>query len=163
MQCPVLLTTEAGYFKVLLSDLGLAYFIGKFYRHFNMQTMNFIKWSIQILLVIAFAGSGIVKLITPYQEMVNDPNMGWAVEFTATQIKIIAVLEILGSIGLFLPYIVKKFRFFVPLAAIGLAATMTGAAFLHLTRGEFGATIPNLILFVMAILTAFWRKDLIRS
>mgnify|MGYP006266102995 CR=1 FL=1 len=124
--------------------------------------MNFVKWTVQILLIIAFAGSGIVKLITPHQEMISDPNMAWASEFSATQVKIIAVLEILGAIGLVLPYIVKKFKFFVPLAGIGLAATMTGAAILHLTRGEFTATLPNIILFTMAIFVAFWRKDLLR-
>jgi len=123
--------------------------------------MKIVIWIVQILVVIAFLGAGLMKLITPYPELVSNPNMGWVGDFSATQIKIIAVLEILGAVGLILPMILNKFKILVPVAAIGLALTMIGAIITHIGRNEPIAV--NLVLLVLASLTAWWRKGFIKS
>ena len=70
--------------------------------------MKVVIWIVQIIVTIAFFGAGITKLITPYEEMRADPNMGWVNDFSALQIQIISILEVLGALGVILPMIVKK-------------------------------------------------------
>jgi uncharacterized membrane protein len=119
--------------------------------------MKILKWVIQGLLALAFLFAGTMKLITPYAELTADPSMAWVQDFSATQIQGIGALEVLGALGLILPFLLKKWRFLVPLAAIGLALTMVGAAVVHLGRGE--PIIPNIGLFVLAALTVWFRRD----
>jgi uncharacterized membrane protein len=121
--------------------------------------MKIVKWVIQGLLALAFLFAGTMKLITPYSELITDPSMGWAQDFSATQIMTIGAVEVLGALGLILPFLLKRWRFLVPLAAIGLALTMVGAAIVHLGRGE--PIIPNIGLFVLAAVTAWLRRDLL--
>ncbi|RME91818.1 MAG: DoxX family protein, partial [Bacteroidetes bacterium] len=112
------------------------------------------------LVALAFLFAGTMKLITPYAELTAEPGMAWAKDFSATQIQGIGALEVLGALGLILPILLKKWQFLVPLAAIGLALIMVGAAAVHLGRGE--PIIPNIGLFVLAALTAWFRRDLLR-
>ncbi len=123
--------------------------------------MKIVIWIVQVIVTIAFLGAGISKLITPYGEMQADPNMAWVNDFSPLQIQIISLLEVLGALGVILPMIVKKFKFFVPVSAIGLALTMVGAAMTHILRGE--SIIPNVVLFLLAGLTAWWRRDYLKS
>ena len=127
----------------------------------KLTFMKIVVWVLQALLAIAFLGAGMMKLITPYADLAADPNMGWVEGFSATQIKIIGALEVLGGIGLVLPMIVKRFQYLVPSAAIGLALTMVGAAIVHISRGE--PVVPNIVLFVLAAAVAWFRKDLFKS
>lgn len=123
--------------------------------------MKVIIWIIQALVALAFIGAGFMKLATPYSELIADPNMAWAGDFSSTQIKIIAVLEILGAIGLIVPMFVAKFRMLVPVSAIGLALIMVGAMITHLGRNE--PIFANVILLVLALLTAWWRRSFFKS
>lgn len=123
--------------------------------------MKIVKWIVQGLLAVAFLGAGFMKLTTPYETLVADPNMGWATDFSATTIKIIGALEVLGAIGLIAPMFVKRFQFLVPVAAICLAIVMVLAAVVHMGRGE--PIIPNLVLFALAVLVAYWRGGALRG
>ena len=87
--------------------------------------------------------------------------MAWAADFSAMQIKVIGTLELLGAIGIMAPMFIKKLQKLVPIAAIGLALVMVGAAVTHIGRGE--PIIVNLVLLALCALTAFWRKDLLFS
>ena len=122
--------------------------------------MKIVVWVLQALLAFAFIGAGMMKLMTPYDALLADPNMGWAEDFSATQIKIIAVLEVLGGIGVVLPLLVKRFEFLVPTAAICLALTMIVATIIHVQRGE--TNVPAIVLMVIALLVAWFRRDLFR-
>lgn len=118
--------------------------------------MKILVWIIQVLVALAFLGAGIMKLFTPYAELLADPNTAWAGDFSATQIKIISLLEVLGALGLIIPMFIVKLRVLVPVAAIGLALTMIGAIITHLGRDE-SITI-NIILFVLSAYIAWSRS-----
>jgi len=109
------------------------------------------------LLAIMFLGAGAIKMITPYEKMIADPNLGWTNDFSHSTILIIAGLEILGALGLVLPSFLKKFRFLTPISSICLGATMIGAAFVHIEREE--EIIPNLVLFGFAMVVTYLNKD----
>ena len=123
--------------------------------------MKIAIWVVQILTTLAFLAAGTMKFFTPYAELAANPGMEWVNDFSATQIKIISALEILGALGVILPMFLKKYQKFVPIAAIGLALIMIAAATTHINRGE--PIIANVMLFFLASLTAYGRKDLLKS
>jgi uncharacterized membrane protein YphA (DoxX/SURF4 family) len=63
--------------------------------------MNIALWIVQVLLALAFAGSGISKLMQPYEKLAE--RMGYFKDFSPGAIRGIGVLEVLGAIGVILP------------------------------------------------------------
>jgi uncharacterized membrane protein YphA (DoxX/SURF4 family) len=125
----------------------------------TIKTIKILTWTLQILAALAFIMAGIMKISTPYGDLVLAENMGWAEDFSATQIKIIGVLEFLGAIGMILPFVIKKFIFLVPLAALGLVLVMVGAIFTHLSREE--PIIVNIVLLILNMSVVYLRRDLV--
>ncbi|RED91768.1 DoxX family protein [Marinoscillum furvescens] len=119
--------------------------------------MKIVNWILQGILAFAFFGAGALKLATPYAELATDPNMAWVSDFSATQIKIIAVLEMLGAIGVFAPlFLPRRFAVLMPLAATGLACVMVGAVFVHISNGEPYAI--NMVLLGLAVYITWIRR-----
>tara|TARA_B110000037_G_scaffold46377_1_gene56773 strand:- start:960 stop:1376 length:417 start_codon:yes stop_codon:yes gene_type:complete len=125
----------------------------------TIKTIKILTWTLQILAALAFIMAGIMKISTPYGDLVLAENMGWAEDFSAIQIKIIGVLEFLGAIGMILPFVIKKFTFLVPLAALGLVLVMVGAIFTHLSREE--PIIVNIVLLILNLSVVYLRRDLV--
>jgi len=119
--------------------------------------MDTALWIIQGLLAFAFAGAGAMKLMTPYEKLIENEQMAWANDFSPNIIKVIGGLEIAGAIGLILPMALDIAPVLTPLAAAGLVLTMFGAAFTHYRRGEMGAIAPNMVLLVLAAVVALGR------
>lgn len=123
------------------------------------KTLRILTWTVQILSTLLFIMAGLMKISTPYEELVLVENMGWAVDFPAMQIKIIGTLEVIGAIGMILPLALKKFTFLVPIAAMGLALVMVGAIFTHLNREE--PIIVNIVLLLLNLSVVYLRRDLV--
>ena len=122
------------------------------------KTINILTWVAQGLLSLILLPA-IPKLILPYEELVA--GVHWTEDFSSTQVMIIGVLEILGVIGLNLPFLLNKFKKLVPIAAIGLALIMAGAIVTHICRGE-NFILPG-VLFIIALFVVFARKDLLKA
>lgn len=120
--------------------------------------MKIVIWILQGLLATSFLLAGTMKMLTPYEELLANPDMVWAADFSAMQLKIVSGLEVLGAIGLIAPMFVPKMRFFMPLAAVGLSTQMLAAVVLHIGRDE--PFIAPLILMILLALLAFLRRDL---
>lgn len=114
---------------------------------------------VQILAALAFIMTGMMKIFTPYEDLVLMENMGWAQDFTGTQITIIGILETLGGLGLLLPLVLKKLISLIPLAALGLALVMVGAIVTHIGRDE--PVIVNLVLLLLTLSVAYFKRGLI--
>ena len=114
---------------------------------------------LQILAAIAFIMAGMMKIFTPYEDLVIMVNMGWAEDFSGIQITIIGILETLGGLGLILPMVFKKYTFLIPLAALGLVLVMVGAIITHIGREE--SVIVNLVLLLLTFSVAYFKRDLI--
>jgi len=123
------------------------------------KTMKIVTWVVQVLLSIGILMAGTMKLITPYEELAKA--MPWVGDFSAIQVKIIGSLELLGVIGLNLPFILKKFTKLVPIAGAGIVMLFVGAIVTHIGREE--NFIPPLVLLVMALFITYSRKDLLKS
>lgn len=118
--------------------------------------MNVVLWIIAILLALAFAAAGAMKLMRPKEEL--EPNMGWVADFTQDQVKAIGLAEVLGAVGLILPGAIDIAPVLVPIAAVGLVATMVGAVVVHRRRNDPMAMMaPATVLGVLAAVVAIGR------
>jgi hypothetical protein len=112
-------------------------------------------WVLQVLLAVAFAGAGAAKLFTPIAEL--GAKMAWVNAVPEGLVRFIGASELLGALGLILPALTRIKPGLTALAAAGLTAVMLLAAPFHLSRGEGGAIVPNLILGGLAAFVAWGR------
>ena len=115
-------------------------------------SVNIALWVIQILLAIAFLVSGITKAIRPSEKL--------RVEFTELQpgvIRLVAVAEVLGALGLILPGVTGIAPALTPVAAAGLAIIMVGAVVTHARRHEVKSVVVNVVLLALTVVVAVGR------
>ncbi len=118
--------------------------------------MNIALWIVQILLALAFAAAGFMKVTQPIANL--SKNMGgWVDDFGPRYVRLIGTLEILGAIGLILPAITHILPWLTPVAAIGLVLTMIGAMITHGRRSEFTNMIPTFVLLLLAAFVIYGR------
>ena len=97
-----------------------------------------------------------MKQLVPKDKLVTS-GQGWAQDFSPTIIRLIGLAEILGAIGLVLPAAVHIAPILVPLAAVGLALVMVGAAVVHARRNEPMNIAVNVVLIALAVFVAWGR------
>ncbi|GLE51679.1 DoxX family protein [Mycobacterium montefiorense] len=120
--------------------------------------MQLTLWIFTSVLSVTFAANGLMKQFVPKDQLVV-AGQGWAQDYNATSIRLIGLVEILGAIGLALPPAVHVAPILTPLAAIGLALVMIGAAALHARRKEARNIVVNLVLLILAVIVALGRLD----
>ena len=82
---------------------------------------------------------------------------GWAHDFSPTSIRLIGLAEIFGAIGLILPAAMHIAPILIPLAAVGFALVMAGAAAVHARRKEAPMVAMDAVLLVLAVFVAWGR------
>ncbi len=117
--------------------------------------MNIALWIVQGLLALAFLMAGGMKAMQPKEKLAG--KMAFVEDFSQGQVRGIGILEVLGAIGLVAPPLTGILPILSPIAALGLALTMVGAFITHLRRGEMQMTLPNVVLFVLALFVAYGR------
>lgn len=119
--------------------------------------MNTALWIIQILLGVAFAGAGFMKVTTPRDQLI-EKGMAYVEDLSPNGVKAIGVLELLAGIGLVLPPAVNIVPILAAVAATGLVFTMIGAAATHVRRKEYmPSLVVNGVLGGLALLVAIGR------
>lgn len=116
--------------------------------------MDTILWILQILLGAMFTLAGLAKSTQP-KDSLYSRGMKYVEDFSATQIKGIGVLEVLGGVGLILPWALNIVPVLTPIAALGLAIVMAGATYTHVRRGESPAFSG--VLLVLSAIVAIGR------
>lgn len=120
--------------------------------------MNTALWVVQGWLAVLFFSVGVMKLVTPKAELERRKGMGYAADRSVAEMKWIGLAEVLGALGLVLPWLLGIVPVLTPLAALGLAATMGGAIMIHYRRNEpvaVPAVLLTLLLFVVVGRLAF--------
>jgi uncharacterized membrane protein YphA (DoxX/SURF4 family) len=117
--------------------------------------MNIALWIVQILLALAFAMAGIMKVTQPIDRL--ETRMGWVKDVGPRGVRLIGSLEILGAIGLILPAVTGILPWLTPVAAAGFALTMGGAMITHGRRGEYSSIGVNVVLLVLALFVVYGR------
>ncbi len=119
--------------------------------------MNVTYWILQGLLAFAMAMAGMRKATQGKEKLSADARMAWIEDFSDSTVRGIGTLEVVGAAGLVLPWALDIAPALTPIAAVGLALVMAGAAITHLRRGETALMVPNLVLGAIAIVIAIGR------
>ena len=119
--------------------------------------MDIILWIAQVVLAIAFVGAGLTHATRRDRAT---GQMAWMLAVPKPLLTTIGVLEILGAIGLVLPWATGIAPWLTPVAAIALAVLMVFAAVFHARRpGEVPNIVFNLVLGAVAVFIARGRID----
>ena len=114
-------------------------------------------WILAGFLAVIFAGTGLLKLTTPPERLV-EAGMGWADDFSPGTIRLLGATEVLGAVGLVLPALLGVAPVLVPVAAVCLALQLSAATAVHVRRREL---LPDallaLTLVVMCLVLAGYR------
>jgi uncharacterized membrane protein YphA (DoxX/SURF4 family) len=113
-------------------------------------------WIAQVFLASIFLGSGIAKSTMSRERMAATGQTGAASQPLGF-VRFVAWCEILGAAGLILPIALGTDRILTPLAAIGLAIIMIGAARIHSKLGEPKAFAVNIVLLALCLFVAYGR------
>jgi nitrate reductase gamma subunit len=106
----------------------------------------------QVVLGLAFAVGGVLRLTRPYAKYTQLPGQGWAKDFQPEHIRLIGVLEVCVAVGLLVPLFWHALPMLTPLAAVGMALVMSGAMVTHLRRLEYWNMVGNLLVFLVPAL-----------
>ncbi|ADJ46388.1 DoxX family protein [Amycolatopsis mediterranei S699] len=119
--------------------------------------MNVVLWIAAGLLAVMYLFAGGMKLATPREKLLENPNMGWTADFSAAAVKGIGAVEVLGALGLILPRALDIAPVLTPLAATGLVLVQAGAIVVHARRKETKALPMNVVLLLLAAFVAVGR------
>ena len=116
--------------------------------------VNVSLWVAQISLAAMFLMAGIMKTITPIEEL--GKNMTWVQEMPAL-IRFIGVSEVLGALGLVLPSLLKIQPKLTAVAAIGIGVIMVLAIGLHIMQNELSSAVVCVVIAAIAAFIAWGR------
>jgi hypothetical protein len=115
--------------------------------------MNLALWIVQGLLAVGFLAIGMFKIVTPREKLMA--KLRWAEGYSPAQIKQIGLAEVVGAIGLVVPWGTHIIPLLTPIAAICLTILMVGASVTHVSLKESPA--PSALFGVLALFVAVGR------
>jgi uncharacterized membrane protein YphA (DoxX/SURF4 family) len=116
--------------------------------------MNIALWVVQIILGLAFIMFGSMK---SFQYDKAKASLPWVKDSTKGMVTFIGVSELLGGLGLIVPYATGIATILTPIAALGLGLIMILAAGFHAKRKENQAIGMNIIFLALATFVAIGR------
>ena|SRR5688500_4851473 len=119
--------------------------------------MDLALWIAAGVVAAASFGAAVNKLVVPREKLLANPQMAWAQDFTQSQIRLIAVAEMAGAIGLVLPHATDVLPILTPVAACGIVALQLGAMRNHAKRRETQMIAINSVLIALAVFVAVGR------
>ncbi len=114
--------------------------------------MNIALWIAQGLLAAIFLFAGGMKLVMPIEEMTKQ------IPLPGLFLRFIAVCEVLGAIGLILPWLLHIRPGLTPLAAAGLVIIMIGATVIVLMTDGIAMALIPLMVGLLAAFVAYGRR-----
>jgi hypothetical protein len=109
---------------------------------------------VQIVVGAAFAAAGGLKAFAYDRARAKLP---WVPSVSKRMVQLIGVAELLGALGLILPWATGIAPVLTPAAGLGLIATMVLAAGFHAARREPGAMVLNAALIALIAFVTYGR------
>jgi hypothetical protein len=124
-----------------------------------MNAKNVSLWIIQGVLALAFLFAGGAKLVMSAEQMAAPGPIQFPVAF----IRFIGVCEVLGAIGLIVPWLTGIKPGLTPLAGAGLVIIMIGATVVNLVDGPQVAAPFTVVLGLLAATVAYQRSAMLKT
>jgi uncharacterized membrane protein YphA (DoxX/SURF4 family) len=119
-------------------------------------TLNISLWIVQALLGVLFIATGLWKLLTPVAELAA--MIPWAGQVPEGFLQAIAVIDLLGGLGLLLPSLTRIKPGLTVMAALGCALLQVCAIVFHVSRGEAMNTPFNFVLVGLSLFVCWGRR-----
>lgn len=113
--------------------------------------MNAALWIVQGLLALLFLFAGGMTSFMPIEAMKGP------VEFPGLFMRFIGVCEVLGGLGLVLPWLTQILPGLTPIAAAGLVIIMIGATVVSSMGGGIAAALFPFVVLLLCIFVAWTR------
>ena len=117
--------------------------------------MNSALWIASGVLAAAYVLAGIMKTTQAQDKLAT--SLPWTEDFSTGTVRFIGTAELLGGIGLILPWLTDIAPVLTPLAATGLVIIQALAIRVHVRRGEAKVTPFNAVLLLLALFVAIGR------
>jgi DoxX-like family len=114
------------------------------------DTVNIALWIVQDLLALVYLAAGGLKVVRPREQLAATGNFDWMKDSSDAAVKALGLVEILGALGVILPWLTGIAPILTPIAAIGLVVVQIGALRVHLSRGERQPLPANMLLLLLA-------------
>jgi len=118
--------------------------------------MNITLWVGQALLAVVFAVSGALKSTQSRDRMIETGQTAAKI-MPLSVMRVAGVSELVGVLGVILPWATGIARVLTPVAAAGFAVIMVLAAVIHARLREPRAVATNAAIFVVAVLVSWGR------
>ena len=115
--------------------------------------MNVTLWILQGLLALAMFGAGAFKVVTPHAKLAE--KMKWAVSWPPARVKLLGLAQVLGAVGLVVPWATGILPVLTPVAAGCLLVLMLGAIKTHVDISE--PVVAPAAMAALALIVAVGR------
>jgi uncharacterized membrane protein YphA (DoxX/SURF4 family) len=117
--------------------------------------MNTVLWVIQVLLAAFFFMAGFGKLSNSRQKHIADGHI--KAGSSLLPIRVLGVLELLGCIGIILPWLTGIAPVLTPVSALGFCLIMLAGLAVHAQKKEYKMLPILFIVLIMAAMVACRR------
>lgn len=114
-------------------------------------------WTVQGSLAALFLFAGTMKLTLPIEAMTSQLALPGAF------LRFLGVVEVLGAVGLILPWLLKIRPMLTPAAAAGLVILMTGATVITTATTGIAPALMPLVVGILAASVAYGRSRQVTS
>lgn len=143
----------SAYFLIGLSHFSIEADI-KIEQVRGKETMDITLWIVQIILAAGFVYSGWMKTI----RIESSRKMwAWVDDVPKSLVVLIGIAELLGALGLVLPWALNIAPLLTPIAAMALAAVAFLGMLFHMRRSEYRELGVNILFMVLALIVTFGR------
>lgn len=118
------------------------------------EKMNITLWIAQIILAAGFVYSGWMKTVRIES---SKKTWAWVNDMPRILVILIGIAELLGALGLVLPWAINIAPLLTPFAAIALAVVALLGMLFHIWRKEYREPGVNIFFIVLALIVAFGR------
>lgn len=143
----------SAYFLIELSHFSIEADI-KIEQVREKEKMNVTLWIVQIILAAGFVYSGWMKTVGIES---SKKTWAWVNDVPKSLVVWIGIAELLGALGLVLPWALNMAPVLTPIAAIALAAVALSGMLFHIRRTEYREIGVNIFFVVLALIVAIGR------
>ena len=119
------------------------------------NNLNTTLWIIQALLSAFFLMTGFGKISSSEQEHVDNGHIKQG--SSAAPIWVLGVLELLGCIGIIVPWLTGIAPVLTPVTAVCFCLVMAGALVVHIKRKQYKFLPLPVVVIILAAIVAYYR------